>query len=108
MASPLAEARGPNYDKAIQEMSMMTVYEKVEEARAKYPKLSVAALCKKIGVPVGTYWTQKRRLKKTPAPAAHPVYKNPVPRPDPFAGRQMALIVGTPEQIREILAGGLT
>lgn len=91
---------------------MKTVLEKVEAARAKYPDLTVPNVCKKVGVSMGTYYSQKAVAAKKaakPAKKGAPAYKRLVtrePKAEP-ARRQVAVIIGTPDEVREVLAGRL-
>lgn len=81
------------------------VYQKVEAARAKNPDTPVSQLLEKLGVPVSAYYKERRlRVKAKPRGKYRQLKAEALPPAIPSSDRLM-VIVGSPEQVRSVIAG---
>lgn len=86
-----------------------TSYERVEALRKKFPDASMKELLKKAGATGGAYYSaRKSALKRAkaaePKPKTRLRRKHEVLQAAPAEGR-MVLVMGTPDQIRQAMAG---
>lgn len=105
---------------------MKTNYDKVEALRKKHPDLALTDLCKKAGVSSASYYQMKAKREGRPPPpsslskakrkAQKAATKAPVKRRRPKAdgvvtslpaapAGRMVLVMGSVDQLREMLAG---
>lgn len=90
----------------------MNAYEKVEAIRAANPTLSTEALAKKAGVTRSSYYSSKSHVKvgktatkKKPSPTYKKIKLEAPPAKGPIATGNVAVVIGTPAQVREVLGG---
>jgi hypothetical protein len=77
-------------------------YEKVEALRKQHPDVTDRILFKKAGVNASRYYFERKRAKGSATPNKRGYQRVEVV---PAAPKQMAVVFGSPEQIREVLGG---
>lgn len=93
------------------------MYRKIEAERAKSPGLTINAIAEKLGVNSSHYYnriraqkakTAKKVAKKKTAPKARPYRRfkaDALASPAPSTDDRLMVILGSPAQIRSVIAG---